>query len=435
MRISLFGIGYVGTVSAACLARDGHTVIAVDVNAEKLAVLNQGRSPIVETGLDDLIRTAVAGGRLRCQIGAATAVAATDVSIICVGTPPALNGTLDTAVVEHVAARIGRAIALKPTLHTIIVRSTLPPGAMAARVRPAIERASGLKAGVGFALAYHPEFMREGSAVADYDQPSLVVAAVSDPMALACVEALQPGARYPAAVVDFGEAEAIKIVNNVWHAVKVSFGNEVGGVLGALGVDSHKVMEVVCSDDRLNMSPAYLTPGFAFGGSCLPKDLTAFAALGQGRDRPTPLAAAAFQVNDDVIERALALIEAAGRRVSLIGLSFKEGTDDLRESPFVILAERLLVKGCDLRIYDPGVRVSALTGANLKSIQERLPTLDRLMCSTLDVAIRHADVLALAHPGPGAEAFERAGNWRRIVDLVRVRPDLRTSGNYFGLSW
>ena len=183
------------------------------------------------------------------------------------------------------------------------------------------------------------------------------------------------------------------------------------------------------------MSPAYLTPGFAFGGSCLPKDLNAFAALGLNVERRASLAAAAFQVNDDVIEQALALIEAAGRRVSLIGLSFKEGTDDLRESPFVILAERLLVKGCDLRIYDPGVRVSALSGANLKAIRERLPTLDNLMCSTLDVAVNHADVLALAHPGPGAEAFDRAGNWRRIVDLVRVRAGLRTSGNYYGLSW
>jgi GDP-mannose 6-dehydrogenase len=435
LRISLFGLGYVGSVSAACLARDGHTVLVVDVNAEKLAALDQGRSPIIETGLEDLIRTGAVSGRLRSQSVAATAVATTDVSIVCVGTPSAPDGGLDTTVVEQVAAEIGRSIATKPDLHTIIVRSTLPPGAMTARIKPAIERASGLTAGVGFALAYHPEFMREGLAISDYDQPTAAVVAVTDDHALECVKALQPAGLHPLSVVNFAEAEAIKIVKNVWHASKVSFGNEIGLVLGALGIDSHQVMDIVRSDRRPNMAGAYLMPGFAFGGSCLPKDLAAFAALGRSVVQSTPMVAATSQVNHDMIEKAAALIEAAGPRVSLIGLSFKEGTDDLRESPFVMLAERLLHRGCDLRIYDPGVRLDVLTGANLKSIHERLPTLDRLMCSTLDSAVEHAAVLALAHPGPGTEAIDRAGNWRRIVDLVRVRPNLCTSGNYYGLSW
>ncbi len=436
MRISLFGIGYLGSVSAACLARDGHTVIAVDVNPQKVEALNRGRAPIVEPQLDVLVQSEVAKGRLTATTSVDDTVARTDLSIVCVGTPSAHDGSLDLSAVERVSAAIGKAMAGKTDRHTIVVRSTLAMGTMARIVAPLIERVSGLASGADFGLAYYPEFLREGSAIRDYDDPCHTLAAVTDAETLARLQALHANSAAPLITVSFEEAEAIKGISNAWHALKVSFANEIGGVLAAQGLDSHRVMEAVCRDHRLNISSAYMTPGFAFGGSCLPKDLRAFSAMGRATGRRVPVLEAALASNANVIEHALSLVEGTGdRRVSIIGLAFKSGTDDLRESPYLALAERLVSKGYDLRLFDPYVRMDRLTGANLHHALERLPQLPGLLCDTLQAAVQHGRTLVLGHPGSGAAALDLAETDQQIVDLVRVRPDLRTKGAYKGLSW
>ena len=436
MRISLFGVGYVGSVSAACLARDGHHVVAVDTHPQKVDALNQGRAPLAEPGLDALIRAGVVSRRLCAHGSVDEAVAQTDASIVCVGTPSAGDGSLDLSAVERVSAAIGRAMGRKTPRHTVIVRSTLKIGTMSRVVIPLVEQASGLPCGEGFGLAYYPEFLREGCAIRDYDDPCHAVAAVTDGETLTRLHALQPKSAAPLATFTFEEAEAIKGVSNAWRALKVGFANEIGGVLAARGLDSHTVMQAVCEDNRLNISSAYMTPGFAFGGSCLPKDLRALSALARETGRPVPLLSAALTSNGHIIEHAATLVQAQGdRRVSIIGLAFKPGTDDLRESPYLALAERLVSKGYDLRLFDPEIRMDRLTGANLHHALQRLPQLSRLLCDTLEAAVQHGRTLILGHPGPGAAALAMAEADQQILDLVRVRPDLRTSGAYRGLHW
>ena len=436
MRISLFGVGYVGTVSAACLARDGHDVTAVDTNPEKIEALNLGRAPLVEPGLNALVQAGVRSGRLRGSMAAADAVASSEISIVCVGTPSAEDESLDLSAVERIAVVIGEALARKPAFHVVAFRSTLTIGAMTRWIMPLMQEASGLKAGIDFGLAYYPEFLREGSAIRDYNDPSQSVVAATDPRTLERLTALHPPSAAPPIVLDFEEAEAIKSAHNAWHALKVSFANEMGGLLSAEGLDSHRVMQAFCQDRRLNLSPAYLTPGFAFGGSCLPKDVRALRALGRRTGRPTPLLRAALESNDAVISRAVVLAQpAAGRRVSIFGLAFKAGTDDLRESPYLALTERLIAEGCDVRVFDPGVRVDRLTGANLAYVTERAPGLAARLCLTLEEAVAHGETLVLAHADVGAAALKLASENQRIVDLVRVRPELRTSGDYVGLFW
>jgi GDP-mannose 6-dehydrogenase len=413
--------------------RDGHHVLAYDINHAKSEALQTGRSPIAEPDLQPLI---AAGGHLQTAPSAAVALAQSEVSIVCVGTPSHGDGRLDTSAVEHVAAEIGAALVGKDDFHGVVIRSTLTPGAVADRIAPILEAASGLQAGSGFGLAYYPEFLREGSAVQDYDHPSLAVAAVTDPCTLAMVKALQPNCATPVQFVGFGEAEAIKAISNVWRGLKVSFANEVGRVLGALDIDGHLVMGAVCADRQLNMSSAYLKPGFAFGGSCLPKDMRAFSALGQAVGQPTRVLDAALAVNDAVVEQVAALVAATGkRRIAIIGLTFKPGIDDLRESPALLLAARLAASGCDLRLFDPHVSVGRLHGANLAYAQAQLPDIADLLCASAEAAVRHGEVLVLTQPALGAEVLDLAQDTQRIVDLVRVRPDLKTAGNYVGLYW
>ncbi len=324
----------------------------------------------------------------------------------------------------------------KAALHTIVVRSTLPVGTLRGRIAPLIEQASGLTCGAGVGLACYPEFLREGAAICDYDAPCLSVVAVTDEATLARLHQLHPKSAPPPIVVSLEEAEAIKSVSNAWRAVKVGFANEIGGLLSAIGLDSHRVMDAVCTDRRLNISAAYMKPGFAFGGSCLPKDLSALGTLGREAGRPMSMLSGVLAANDEVIDHAISLVEAAGgRRVSLLGLAFKPGTDDLRESPFVTLAERLIAQGFDLRLFDAGVRIDRLTGANLDYATARLPHLATSLCDTLETAVRHGETLVLAHPCPGVAALDLAESEQRIVDLVRVRPDLRTGGRYSGLWW
>jgi GDP-mannose 6-dehydrogenase len=436
MKISIFGIGYVGAVSAACLARDGHTVLAVDVNETKVAELNNGYSPIVEPGLSELIERNVKTKRLQALSSSFDAVMASEISIVCVGTPSLPSGALNTGYAERVAEEIGAALAKKDEFHSVVFRSTLLPGSMDELIVPILERASGKTAGKDFGVGYYPEFLRESTAIKDYDEPGAVVMGRLDQITADRLISLQPNSPTPPTVVAMREAEAVKYVNNAWHALKISFANEIGGVCGALSIDSHLVMGILCSDRRLNISPAYLRPGFAFGGSCLPKDLRAIRAKARQVETPTPVLDAILTCNDQQIDRTFQIIESKGhRKVGLIGLSFKSDTDDLRESPLVILAEKLIGRGFDIRVYDANIRLSKLTGANLAYIRDRLPHIAQLLCETLEEATAHGDTLVLAHKAEGELVMQTATPEKQLVDLVRVQPGLRTGGNYTGLSW
>ncbi|MFO1350175.1 MAG: UDP-glucose/GDP-mannose dehydrogenase family protein [Gammaproteobacteria bacterium] len=396
MRISVFGIGYVGAVSAACLCQDGHTIIAVDPNQAKTQAIMAGQSPIIEPGLNELITAAVAKNALTATQDAYQAIIESELSIVCVGTPSLPNGDLETRYISYVAEEIGGVLRNKPAFHSVVVRSTILPGTMEALVIPLLEKCSGKKAGQDFGVGYYPEFLREGSAIKDYFEPGAIIYGCLDDITARRLGTINQNLPQEATIVDIATAEAIKYTNNAWHAVKVSFANEVGNICKALGIDSHKVFEILCSDKRLNISPAYLKPGFAFGGSCLPKDLRALRYKAKQSDVRTPLLDATLDANEVQIQKAFDMIVNAGkRRVGLIGLSFKPDTDDLRESPLLELAERLYGKGYDIKILDPHVRYAALIGANRHFVQSRLPHLTQLLVDDLDEVCAHADVIIL----------------------------------------
>lgn len=438
VRVSVFGIGYVGAVTAACICRDGFEVVAVDVNAGKVAIMAKGLSPIVEPQLPELLADAVSSGRLRATTDAADAIANTDLSIICVGTPSLPNGSLDLGYVQAVSEEIGAALANKTEFHSIVMRSTMLPGSMHSVVIPALERASGKRAGIDFGVAYYPEFLREVTAIADYRDPSVIILGTMDEITLGRLREINAGLTAPEMVVDIRTAEAIKYANNSWHAVKITFANEIGNISQAAGVDGHRVMQAVCADRRLNISTAYMTPGMAYGGSCLPKDLRALRYKARTMEVPTPLLDSVAASNSAQVGRAFDLIARSGKRkVGMLGLSFKAGTDDLRESPLVEIAERLHGKGYDLRIYDECVRYAALTGANLSYMGVHLPHLADLMVDSLEQIDEHADVLVIGNSDPRFKGFvHNAKPHQTIVDFVRVNSDVRTAGgNYVGLCW
>ena len=437
MDVSVFGIGYVGAVSAACLARDGHRVHAVDVSPGKVDDINAGRSPIVENGLPELITRTRATGALSAGMDGAEAVANSALSLVCVGTPSLPSGALDLAFAVRAAEELGRAIRAKGAFHVAVFRSTMLPGSMEEVIVPALERSSGLRAGVDFGVGYYPEFLRESTAIADYDAPGAAVFGFMDAPTLEAMHALQPGLPVKPHEVDLKTAEVIKYGNNAWHAAKISFSNEVGNFCSAVGVDGHEVMRIICSDTRLNISPAYMTPGFAYGGSCLPKDLRALRHRARSLDVATPLLDGVVAANGVQLDRAFRLVEASGsRRVGLVGLSFKPDTDDLRESPLVLLAETLIGKGYELKIHDPNIRLSRLTGSNLAYVNERMPHIARLLTEDLDEVVEHAGVLVLAQKKLGREALASAKlGETHVIDLVRVDPALTSRSAYEGLCW
>jgi GDP-mannose 6-dehydrogenase len=438
LRVSVFGIGYVGAVTSACISDSGFKVTAVDVSPGKVNAINSGTSPIVEPGLPELLRGGVERGLLRATTSAEDAIANSDLSIICVGTPSLPNGDLDLTYVQSVAEEIGAALAQKEEFHSIVMRSTMLPGSMHKVVIPALERTSGKRAGIDFGVAYYPEFLREASAIADYRNPSVIVLGIMDDLSLAWLREINANLAAPEVVVDVPTAEAIKYANNSWHAVKITFANEIGNIAQAAGVDGHKVMEAVCADKRLNISPAYMIPGMAYGGSCLPKDLRALRYKARSLDVGTPLLDALAESNSTQIGRAFNLITRSGKRkVGMLGLSFKAGTDDLRESPLVEIAERLHGKGYDLRIYDKNVRHASLTGANLSYIGTHLPHLADLMVDSIDQIDEHAEVLVVGNSDPMFhEIVLKAKPHQTIVDFVRVDKDVRTDGGqYVGLCW
>jgi GDP-mannose 6-dehydrogenase len=437
VKVSLFGLGYVGCVSAACFARRGNQVIGVDVNPTKVDLLNAGQSPIVEKDVGALLRDAIAAQRLRATVDPRDAVHGSDVSLICVGTPSRPTGALDLSHVWTVAAQIGAALRDKPAAdHVIVLRSTVMPGT-AARVREILAQESGREPGRAFHVVVNPEFLREGTAVADFLNPPYTILGGDDDGALDRVASLYDDIEAPLYRVPTSVAEMIKYANNAFHATKVTFANEIGNVCKALGIDSHAVMELFCRDTKLNLAPYYLKPGFAFGGSCLPKDVRALSHRARELSVPTPLLDSLLPSNALQVKRVVDLILGwKARRLGFLGLSFKGGTDDLRESPLVEVVETVLGKGYDVRIYDSNVSLAKLVGANKEYIEKEIPHLDRLVCTSAAEVVAHAEVLVI---GNRSDEFERAlelvAPEQRILDLVRIVPQPPPRGEYHGLCW
>jgi GDP-mannose 6-dehydrogenase len=438
MNVSVFGLGYVGCVSAASFAGDGHDVIGVDVNADKVASINGRRSPIVEPGLGDLLERVAAEGRLRATTDTREAVRHTDVSLLCVGTPSRKNGSLDLLFLERVSEEIGRALRDKQTYHVVVVRSTVLPGTTHELVIPTLERASGKRYGEGFGVSVNPEFLREGTALSDFRKPPMTLVGHNHAADASGTIALYQAIDAPLISTSIRVAEMMKYTSNTWHALKVVFANEIGNLCKKLEVDSHEVMDIFCRDEKLNLSPYYLKPGFAFGGSCLPKDVRALLYRAKGLDLELPVISQILASNRGQIQHALEQILDTGKKdVGLLGFSFKAGTDDLRESPIVILAEALLGKGVRLKIYDKNVSMAKLVGANKEYITQQIPHLSSLLCNTIADVIDRSDVIVVGNRAP--EFVEAIGTCRPnqiVIDLVRL--PLSTSlvnADYRGICW
>ena len=422
MRVSVFGLGYVGCVTAAGLARGGHDVYGVDVDVDKVAMVAAGASPIVEPGLQELSQEVVQQGRLRATAEVDSAIAATDLAMICVGTPSRPNGQLGTDAIERVTQQIGEALCRHPHPVTGVVRCTVLPGTLERLVEPALRRSAGATA-VGLHVASNPEFMREGSSLHDFVQPpfTLIGANTSEPAS--ALRALYDGVvKAPVIQTGIRSAEMVKYVSNAFHAVKVAFANEVGDICEALDVDAGEVTRIFLADRKLNASGAYLTPGFAFGGSCLPKDLRALVHAARSADLPSPLLQSILPSNDAQVRRAVdAVLATRKKRVGLLGLAFKPGSDDLRESPFVALAEALIGKGCVVRVLDRNLSLARLRGANRRFIDQEIPHLAALLCEDVAALVADIDVLVIGHAGPDAAlAVATAGDAVTVLDLTRA---------------
>ncbi len=437
MNIVVVGLGYVGAVTAACLAELGHTVVGVDVDQRKVEELDAGRSPIVEPRLDDLVAATRASGRFRVTTELGEAMSDCHAAVVCVGTPARSDGTVDLGYVEKVTAEIGRELSHASGFVAVVYRSTMPPGTVDGRLRPVLERESSRKADVDFGVAMVPEFLREGSGVYDFLNPPFTVAGVRDDRTLDVVTALFAGLDRPTHALTIEVAESLKYACNAFHALKVTFANEIGRILSALDVDSREVMQVFRQDDRLNISPAYLRPGFAFGGSCLPKDLRALLHVARVHDVEVPMLNGVLRSNETHLRLALRRVLDAGERdVALLGLSFKPETDDLRESPFVELAETLAGKGIRLRIYDPIVNPDRLIGANLRYMESRLPHLREMLVSVPEDAVRG---VSMAVVGTSDASTVRALLEARPAHVLDVHGRLGSAvealPGYEGLAW
>ncbi len=438
MRIAIFGLGYVGIVSAACFAARGHHVVGVDVSSEKTDMVAAGRSTVYEDQIGELVESMVAEGRLTATTDGAKAVAESDLALVCVGTPSDASGGLSTEYLQRVAEDIGGAIP-KDRRYTVVFRSTMLPGTCQEILQPILEASSGLTAGADFGLSVNPEFLREGTSVKDFHDPPKTVIGCEDEATAATVASLYEGLPGPVHIVPIRVAEMAKYVDNSFHALKVSFANEIGAICKRLDIDSHIVMDVFKSDVKLNISPTYLTPGMSFGGSCLPKDVRAIVHFSRHHDVPVPVLENIIPSNSEHLSRAYDLVVQAGRkRVGIFGLSFKSGTDDLRESPMAALAERLLGRGFDVRIHDSGVSTSHLLGANRSYIESHIPHLSRLMVTSVDDLIAHSEVCIVGTRDPEvAAAVATVNGGTPIIDLVRFPGSeaMVDSGAYHGLCW
>jgi GDP-mannose 6-dehydrogenase len=424
MRVAVFGIGYVGAVTAGCLAQDGHTVIGVDIDPGKVAEVNDGISPVSEPGLDEILTAQVAAGRFRATTDANEAVAATDLALVAVGTPSADDGSVSAEGVEKVVRVIGAAVRATGKPYRIVVRSTLLPGILEDRLRPALERAAGRPLGPDLGLCNNPEFLRESTAVRDYYNPPYVLVGAETEADASAVLGLYESVPAEKIVADTRTAALVKYACNAYHAVKVAFANEIGSLAKVLGADGREVMDLVCRDKKLNVSAAYLRPGFAFGGSCLPKDLRALTRVAEQLALRVNLLASVLPSNEAHLKRALKMVRDTGvRRIGIVGLSFKAGTDDLRESPMVDLVETLLGWGCDVKIYDPNVMLSRLRGKNLAFIDQHLPHLANLLVPQPAALVDHSRLLLLCTDV--ASTFD----WRGRFDgpVLDLRTDLARS--------
>ena len=438
MRISVFGIGYVGAVSSACLASLGHQVIGVDLSSEKVDLLNRGVSPIVEAEIGELIAAAVAEGRLRACLHAEEAVATTDLSLICVGTPSAPDGSASMQAVNTVISAIGSAVARKSSSHAVVMRSTVPPGTADELVIPALEATSGRRIGDGISYFSNPEFLRESTAVQDFCEPPFTLVGASPMDDATELRELYSVLSAPFHVVPYRVAESVKYLSNAYHALKLAFANEAGAVLAAYGVDAPVAFRLFCEDRVLNISNAYLRPGFAFGGSCLPKDVRSLLALGERKSVPTPLLSHVLPSNTTIVERAFEMIACHGRqRVSLFGLAFKHGTDDLRESPFVLLAERLIGKGYDVRIFDRAVNVATLLGSNRAYIDRAIPHLERLMVDSPAATLTDSRLVVIGHIGvEDRPMLLESLKGHTVIDLIGLQElQARSDIEYRGICW
>jgi GDP-mannose 6-dehydrogenase len=435
--VSVFGLGYVGCVSAACLAREGHTVVGVDVSASKVGMVNAGQATIVETGIGELVAEMVAAKRLSATCDVAKAVATTNISLVCVGTPSQANGGLDLKYIRRVAAEIGAALKEKSDWHTVVIRSTVLPGSTKEVVIPILEEHSGKKAGKDFGVSMNPEFLREGTSIRDFDDPPFTVIGADDDRTAKSVATLYEKLQAPVRVVPLAVAEMVKYACNSFHGLKVAFGNEIGSICKALNVDSHEVMKIFCEDTKLNISPVYLRPGFAFGGSCLPKDLRALSYRARQLDVETPVLAAALSSNEKQIARAYEMVRATGsKRVGVLGLAFKAGTDDLRESPIVTLVERLIGKGMQLAIYDGHVSKANLIGANREYIENEIPHIWSLMRDTVQEVVDFGDVVVIGNGTPEFRTIQpQLRDGQMVVDLVRAFGTKTSDASYQGVAW
>jgi GDP-mannose 6-dehydrogenase len=438
MKVSVFGLGYVGSVSAAAFAADGHEVVGVDVNQEKTQCINDGRSPIVEPGLEQLLRDGIAQKRLRATTSTEDAVASTDLSLICVGTPSRKNGSLDLTYLTRVCEQIGDALRDKHGYHVVVVRSTVLPGTTHERLIPALEARSRKKYGEGFGVAVNPEFLREGTALKDFRHPPLTLVGHNHAADAVPTKALYQNIEAPLHSTSIRVAEMMKYTSNTWHAVKVVFANEIGNLCKRVGVDSHEVMDIFCQDDKLNLSSYYLKPGFAFGGSCLPKDVRALQYRAKEVDLDLPLIGSLLDSNRMQVQRAIEQIVDTGKKtIGLLGFSFKAGTDDLRESPMVILAEALLGKGYQLRIYDRNVSLARLVGANKQYIEEQIPHLSRHLTESIDDVLDASDVIVIGNAAAEfSDAVARCRADQIVIDLVRIPLDFsKVQAQYNGICW
>lgn len=437
MKISIFGLGYVGTVSAGCFAHDGHEVVGVDPVQTKVDLINNGQSPIIEEEIGEIIASAVTLGHLRATGDPVHAIRETELSFVCVGTPSQANGNLDLRYIRRICEQIGEALKTKAERHTVVIRSTIVPGTMQNIVLPVLEERSGKKAGVDFGVCHNPEFLREGSAVKDFNAPPKTVIGELDPHSGELLASLYAKLEAPLIRTTLETAEMVKYVDNSWHALKIGFANEVGNLCKSFAVDSHEVMKIFCQDRKLNISPAYLLPGFAFGGSCLPKDLRAISYQARMHDLELPILASILTSNEMQVSRGLQLIMEKGhKRVGILGFSFKAGTDDLRESPVIEIIERLLGKGYDLQIYDKNVNVASLVGANRDFILNRIPHISRLMVKDVQTVLNHAQTIVIGNKDPDfKDVFKRLSDGQRMVDLVRINDQRSGNGRYDGICW
>ena len=437
MRVTIFGLGYVGTVSAGCLADAGHQVIGVDPAQTKVELINNGSSPIIEADIGEIISSAVKSGRLLATQDVLNATLETELSFVCVGTPSQPNGDLDLRYIRRVCEQIGLALKEKDDWHTVVIRSTILPGTMCQVVIPVLEEFSGKQAGVDFGVCHNPEFLREGSAVKDFHYPPKTVIGELDQASgelLAQLYADTPG---PLIRTDLKTAEMVKYSDNSWHALKIGFANEIGSLCKSFGIDSHEVMKIFCQDQKLNISSAYLLPGFAFGGSCLPKDIRSLVYRAKMHDLELPILKSILPSNEVQVARGLRLIVDSGhKRIGVLGFSFKAGTDDLRESPMIEVIERLLGKGYELLLYDKNVNIASLVGANRDFILNHIPHISKLMVCSIDAVLEHAQTVVIGNKDPEFEGIhDRLREDQSLVDFVRISAHKSQVGKYEGICW